>query len=454
MQQSKVVTHIWWHPGQGFDARASTTFSDATKIRLDPQDHKIKLKLDSDFLYPTDANLHIRSRTYNPGAIRQLLKLQVNATIPTDDAGAALGSVGLRLYDGTDERYWDGGAWAVAGASDWNTEAVVNANLSSFNVATSRQFAVVLNLVTTDSKVTPEVESVHVAWQGPVDWHDDILLDSLVGMLQSELTYIADAALPPVSGSTGSLDLDDYFTNTTINVANLDAVFDDVNDPNHLTDLLSSYNTGTRVATLSAPIPTSGVPFLRLVVTPQVAWDTHQDFTEVGLLPQLVLRESRAVRSSKYPEWARTGTVRKDDGTAIEVPPPYRITYEIEAELRTDRSREQHRFQESFNRLFTVGPSGSVGPFLRSVATDRYYRLWLVDEFRVTNPMEDESDLKVHRVTFRLEDVALELEPAIDAYAVLNLNTGYAAIRSIDEKKSDADGSPVPTTTLETIVVS
>lgn len=454
MQQSKVITHVYWQPGQGFDARASTTFSDATKIRLDPQDHKIKLKLDSDFLYPTDADLHVRSRTYNPGAVRQLLKLQVNSTIPTDEDGAALASVGLRLYDGTNERYWDGGSWAVAGASDWNTEAEVNANLATFNVATSRQFAVVLNLVTTDPKVTPEVESVHVAWQGPVDWHDDIILDSLVGTLQSELTYVAGAALPPVSSPTSSLDLDDYFENVTFNVTDLDAVFDDVNDPNHLTDLLSSYDSGTRVATLSAAIPSSGQPFLRLVIKPQVAWETHQDFSEVGLLPQVVLREARALRSSKYPEWARTGTVRKDDGTAIEVPPPYRTTYEIEAELRTDRSREQHRLQEAFNRLFAKGPSGGVGPFLRSVATDRHYRLWLVDEFRVVNPTENAADLRVNRAVFRLEDVALELETAIDTYAVLGLNMGFAAQRAIDEKKSNADGSPVPHTALETIEVS
>jgi len=453
MSLARLITEIWWEPGQGFDARAATTFSDPTKVRLDPADWRLKLALQTTFRYPLDADLAVRSRTYRPEAVQRLLMLQVNASIPRDEDGNPLASVGLRLYDGTNERWWDGGTWAVAGAGNWNTEDEVNAHIQDFDV-TARQFAVVLNLVTTDELVTPAVESVFVLWEGRVDWYDDLLLDSLTRTVQDEAIYTADFALPPLDVAGAAIDLNDYQDESPLDVVDVEAVFDHVADPYHRTDLLVSYNPGTRVVTLSASIPAGGVPFLRLRTRATVAWDTQQDFTEVGHLPEVILRDAETVSSSPYPRRSDQGIVRKSDGAAVKVPAPYRTTFQITMEVRTDRSREQHRLLETLMKLLVVGPTGEEGPFLRSRATDRRYRIWLLDEFRAQGVVDNLSDVRTFQTEFRVVDAAMNLRPAVDAFAVKRLNLGFAAIDSEEEQRALVNGAPIPHTEVETLEVT
>lgn len=447
MRESRVITEIWWEPSQGFDARASLVLSDATKVRLDSDDFKVKLKLDASFEYPLDANISARSRTYEPQAVRKLEVLEVISTTPTGT------SIGLRLFDGTDERFWGGSSWDVAGPGDWSTEAVVNANLATFDVS-ARKFAVVLNLVTTDEKVTPEVEIVKVLWRGPVDWNQDVVLDSLVATFQDELTYVEDLALPPLAATSASIDLDDYARESELTLVDADAVFDHDADPGHATDLLASYDAGTNVLTLSSAIPAGNRPFLRMIVRPSVAWDTHQDFGEFGKLPEVILRDASSVRSSPYPFRSAAGIVRRDTGAAVETPAPYRTTYEVTMEVRIDRSTTQQRLLDEVMRLFLDGPSSEIGPFLRSRATDRRYRLHLIDEFRAVDPRLNLSDVRSFTAEFRIEDVALELSAARDVFGVSNLNLGFASISSADEAAAVADGRPVPSVADPTIVVS
>ena len=110
MREARVITAIWFEPSQGFDVRGSLVFSDPAKIRLDPEDFLLKLALNDDFRYPLDADVSVRTRTFEPGAVRRLEILEVFSTVPRDDVGNDLGSIGLRLYDGASELFWDGAA--------------------------------------------------------------------------------------------------------------------------------------------------------------------------------------------------------------------------------------------------------------------------------------------------------------------------------------------------------
>ncbi len=462
-----MITAVWFEPSQGFDVRGSLVFSDPAKIRLDPADHRLKLKLDADFRYPTDPDVSVRTRTFEPAAVRALETVEVLASIPRDDVGDPLASVRLRLFDGTDERWWDGGAWAVAGPGDWNTEAEVNANLASFDVS-ARRFAVVLNLETDDDRVTPTVECVLVLWRGPVDWVDDLLVDSLVGVLQDDLTYIEDIALPPLESDSASIDLKSYTDEHGLDLADADAVFDhDADsdhlvdllsgydaDPKHLADLLSGYDSGTKVLTLSAPIPAGNRPFLRMVVRPVVAWETAQDFEELARLPSVTLRDTENVVSAPYPSRSTSGIVDRSTGDAVETPAPYRATYEVTAEVTIDRTTTQMRVLEEIMRFFLDGPSGEVGPFLRSVATDRRYRLRLIDEFRAVDPRLNLADVRTFEGTFRIEDAALDLTPARAVHAIQRMNLNFAHVPADAEATARAAGAPVPSTPPETIEVS
>jgi hypothetical protein len=454
MRESRVVTAIWFEPSQGFDVRGSLVFSDPTKVRLDPEDFRLKLALDADFRYPTDVDLSVRTRTFEPAAVRTLEAIEVLATIPRDDAGVQLGSIGIRIYDGTAERFWDGATWAVAGPGNWNTEAEVNANLATFDVATARKFGVVLNLVTTDDRFTPTVESVLVLWRGPIDWVDDLLVDSLVGVLQDDLTYIEDLALPPLPVDSSSIDLGDYSDEHSLEFTGADAVFDHEADPNHLVDLLSGYDVGTRVISLSSAISAGNRPFLRMLVRPTVAWETAQDFYELARLPTVVLRDAENVVSSPYPDRSKLGIVRRDTGAAVEIPAPYRATYELTMEVSVDRTTTQGRILEELMRFFLDGPSGEIGPFLRSVATDRRYRLRLIDEFRAVDPRLNLADVRTFEATFRIEDAALNLSPARTAHAIQRLSLNFAHVPADAEAVASVTGAPPVPSAPETIEVS
>lgn len=445
---SRVITDIYFAPGQGFDVRADMVFSDATKIRLDPADQRLKLKLDSSFQYPLDADLSVRPRTYQTGAVRKLLMLQCFGNIPEDT------SIGFRLYDGTDEFYWDGGAWSVAAAGQWNDEATLNQNIESFDVATSREWTVVVNLVTTDPNVTPTVHCIRMLWEGTIDWQDDLLIDSLVGMLQSELTYTTDFALAPLDSDSSSFDLNDYLGETNLNVVGVGAAYDDTVDPDHLVNLLDSYDSGTKVLGLNTTLVAGNQLFLRLEVAPEIAWDTHQDFEEVSKLPQIILRDSRTQNSSNYPLAGGIGIVRKDNAAAVEIPPEKRMTFQVEAEIRTDRTRDQHRLSERFLALFEAGPSTEQGPFLRSVATDRRYRLWMINEFNAVDPRENAADLRIHTSEFSIRDAAFQFRPAVDGYGVSNLNLGHNKVDWSESEQAKLAGKPEPTTPTETFEVS
>lgn len=446
---TKTITEITWEPSQGFDPRSSSTLSDATKIRLDPADFKIKLKLDSSFRYPTDADLYVRTRLYRPDAVRKLLMFQLEETTPDGT------SVGLRINDGTHDRFWDGAAWSIAGVGDWNTEAEINEHLEAFDV-TERQFAIVFNLVTTDDKVTPEVTGALMLWEGTVDWLDDILIDSLVGMFQDELTWFCDFALPPLPEDSDEIDLGDYTDEKALDVHGVEAVFDHANDPNHLVNLLNTYTPSTKILTLTADIPEGGVPFVRTSAGVHVAWDTNEDFSEVGQLPELVLMDAETISTSSYPEVGALGIVRKDNYQGVEIPSPYRATYKITMKLRTDNSREQQRLQEAVMRVLVAGPPSEAGPFLRSKATDRRFRLWLVDEFRSVNPDIglESAGVRTHQCTFRIENVMIHLKPAVTSFGVKNANIKFANVISGDAVNAEESGAPVPHTEFETLTVS
>lgn len=441
MKTTKVLTDILFEPGQGFDPRAGLVLSDPSKIRLDPADHRIKLKVTPSFYYPTDQNLSARSRLYRPAALRQLLMVQACGVFPEGT------SIGYRLFDGTTERWWNGSAWAVAGAGNWNTETELNAHIATYSAA-ARQFAVTFNLATTDPNVTPELQGLRVLWEGPIDWHDDILIDSLLGEYLAGLNFVCDASLPPLDAITTTVDLDDYLQRSTLDVVDLDAVFNDTLDPQHATNILGSYNAGTKLLTLSGSVAVGTRLFLRLLVRPSVSWSTHQDFEEVGKVPAVILSETKTVKSTGGPIWGEAGIVRKDTGAAWTIPAPARLSFAIIAELRTSSLRELSRLHSAILERLEDGPM-SGGPFLRSVATDRRFRVWTIDEYQTVTAPENSSDLRVAQLTIRIEDVTAQTRPARAANGVLTLNLGFHRIDS-----ANLDGGPTPTTPLETVKIS
>lgn len=107
-------------------------------------------------------------------------------------------------------------------------------------------------------------------------------------------------------------------------------------------------------------------------------------------------------------------------------------------------------------RVLVAGPPSEAGPFLRSKATDRRFRLWLVDEFRSVNPDIglESAGVRTHQCTFRIENVMIHLKPAVTSFGVKNANIKFANVISGDAVNAEESGAPVPHTEFETLTVS
>lgn len=448
MGLQRVIQTFCWDPGMGFDPRAGSVISDDAKIRIDPEDFVVKLRVDeSTFRYPIDVDLNVRSWTVAPEKVDALEVLEVIGETPEGT------SVGLRLFDGTEQWWWDGGAWGSSpGAGEWNTEAEVNANLATYDVSATREFGVVVNLTTTDDKVTPTVTAVKVLWNGSFSWLEDLLVDSLVGMFQDELTFEVDVGLPPLPSTSASIDLDDYVDDASGDLGYIDAVavYDYDADLDRKVNLLTSYDAGTKVLSLSPSAPAGNRLILRMRAMVSAAWDTHRDFEPIGKLPQVILRNAETVSSAPYPSSFGGGIVRRDAGTGVEVPPPYRMTFRVEAEVRTDRNaREQAAVVEDFLGLLHGGPASEAGPFLRRRAVGDRVRLLAIDEYRARDIDLDDGDVASHTVEFLIQNVSIQLKPAVDTYAVSALKLKYANVDGRRRQQALSDGAPVPHTTFE-----
>lgn len=444
------VHDFFFAPGQGFDPRADSTLSDATKIRLDEADHRVKLKRGVDGTYPLDANLSVRTWLWRPQAARRLLALELKATLPTGT------SVGFRLWDGATEYVWKGtpASWKAAAAGEWMTEDGVNAHLAVFPLPSPVAVGFRLNLLTTDEEETPVLDGFAVLWEGEVDWTQDLVLDSLVPQLRAAAVYPVDFALPPVPAVAGGpgveeVALGDYQTDGRLEVVDVIAAFDHTADPGHLVDVLDDYDPATRTVALDPVVPYEHVIYLRMRCAAAVAWDTNQDLAAVRRLPEVVLRNSTAPDVTKYPLGTGGSVVRRDTGNAVVVPPPTRVTWHLVAEVRTDRTREQARVLDALLAYLEEGPATESGPFVRSVATDRRFRLRATSAFDYVEGDDALSDVRLFRAEFLLVDAALELRPAEDAKAVRRFKINCGAALELSET-----GEILRTTAVETVTVS
>lgn len=384
-----------------------------TDTRLNAETHRAQLLFDptagvpiGSGAYPTTADLFVKTRQTTPLALRRWIGFEVVAIIPLDpdhiptDAQPTLPSatLGFRLDNGTDEYYWDGGAWSVGGASDWNTEQEVVDNIAAYDVATLGQsLRVVVNMQTTNSDTTPEVIEIRLVYEAVIDsFQEDIIYRSLIPALRASTRVIARAVVVmPATGTTLNLTDLQAVLETGYNVVDIDAVFDfDAGDQPQMlrgfvsteTDLLLSFAGG--VITLTGSV-TAGVRlYIRFVIEPEVSVWTSQDFNEADRLPGLRLTDIELVDSKDGLPSGAFAVTDKAAATALVVPPPKEGNLQFTLLGETDKGVDHQRLLEEVNSFF------ANNPILISTAIDEGYRLHLVDEYRmVGEPGQNE----VHR---------------------------------------------------------
>jgi len=377
-----------------------------TNVRLNPDEHLLQLKEDSNDEYPTTADLYAKTWVTNPDSLKQWLGFEAEAVHTTID-GVVVTSLGYRLSDGTDQYWWNTSAWVVD-TTNWNTEQEVAANISAFAV-TLKKLQVVINLKTTDKTATPKLKRLKVLYSSDVKFQEDIVFRSLIPMLRDNLRPIGRHVLTKLSTSS-TIDLkNDHPLETPYNIVGIDAVFNHTDDPDHATDLYSSFNVGTQVITLTGSVAADKVVWVDFLWEPEVAVTTSQDYDEIEKVPVVILDDINLVDASE--RGPNDSVVNRSDGTAVKIFAPIRGDLDILMHLVTDKAIDQVRLADEVKRFF------GNNQFLTSKGLDEEYRLWLTSEYDLTTTANRE-DLHSGRVRFRVVGVNYFERESADVYAI------------------------------------
>lgn len=312
--------------------RNDISFSDSAKIRLVPKDNLVRLtQVESPFFgvgsaYSTDADLYAITPTTNPDAIRQWIGFQCDV-VHGKVGGVAVTSVGFRLYDGSDQYWWDGDSWEIETGSNWNTEAEIATNISSYNALDTKTLGIVVNLVTANSSYTPEVKGVRLAYKADLQsFQGDVIYRTIMQGFKT-VRAVFDFVMSQVeTGTSVSLGTALDTNNSPFLVTDVVAIYDHDGDPDHETDLFSSYNSSTRVITLSGSVAADTTLFVVVEYRPAVAFDaTHPDYVELSQTPSVYL--SGLDQFDSHPLAQDEAVVDKEAGTLVQFPPPYRTNY-------------------------------------------------------------------------------------------------------------------------------
>lgn len=389
------------------EVRSALQISHAAKIRLHPQLHVLQLRPDSAGLYPTDADLYVRGPLINPTAVRLWRAVQVWASEVANEEGTVVATVRYRLNDGTTDYWWNGAAWAAPAAGQWNTHADLQTHLQAFPV-TSRKLRLVFGLKTTDARYTPTVRNAQLIFDADVQSDlEELIYRTLVRELKA-IRGAVEIALEWPGGATA--DLDTALSQTeAVTFDNVTAAFNHTDDPDHGTDLLSSYNAGTHVVTLTGSVAAGKRMVLRLAAVPAVAFTTHPDFNEVSRLPAIAIESVTEILRAEpmVPQYAVNVTTL----AATVVPAPRQADYAVDLRVLAARGLDLVRLVDALKTWLRRTRA------IRIAALDAWAGL-VIDRQIDAAPRPDEIGLQDSRLKVRLVNVESWIYPVEAGHGV------------------------------------
>jgi hypothetical protein len=276
-------------------------------VSLNPNTHKLQLELIDGSGYSTAADLYAKTWVANPNSVKQWVGFDVYVTHGKDFLGAETTSLGFRLGDGTDEYYWNGSSWEV-NVVDWNTEEEIATNISTFPV-TEKKIQVIINLVTTESDKTPEIQEIRVLYDSDIEFQDENEIRGIGRFLVNKLA----------TGTTIDL-TNDHPLETPYDVTGIDSVYNHTDDSGHFTDLFSSYNVNTKVITLNTSVDQGKDVWIRFYYRPLIAVSTDVEYIESDGVPALHITNIEEMNDKKIS--GHTSVRDKAAGTAVKLKNP------------------------------------------------------------------------------------------------------------------------------------
>lgn len=328
-----------------FEEKNRSEITLGTGVRLHPQENNLQLSSVND-LYSTDPDLYAKTWVFNPKSVIRFIGFDVIATNPKKFDGTYYTSLGYRLGDGTNEYFWNGSSWEI-NTTDWNTEQQVATNISSFPI-TSKQLQVVINLVSTDSSYTPLVYEIIILYESNIDLQDDLFYNSVIPYLEN-VNPISDFIIT-LAATGNTIDLDDYPLETPYNIIDVDSCFNRTDDPNYTTDIFQSYNSTTKVITLSGSVDSGKLVLIKFIYKPVVAVSTDQEYVEVSEVPAIHILNYEVLSNSLVIQ--NMSTRNKGAGTAVKALKTRQKTFEFTAAAITGSAIDQQRLQDEIRKVF------------------------------------------------------------------------------------------------------
>jgi len=387
--------------------RDNLTFSDAAKIRLNPATHKLELRAQSvevstgKPIYPLDTDLYVQITATNPLSVSAWLGFAATPTPSLQPTGT---SASYRLNNGTSSYYWSGAAWTVAGAGNWSTEADVAAHIATFP-ATAKKLSLLIRLVTTDKYETPTISCLDVLMRCDISYLRSLIGDSLVPALRAGITATISMGVTSAGGATFSL----ASLETPYVIASVTAVYAHATDSGHLINLYSSYNSTTKVVTLTGSVALGTVLWVEFIATPDVfvSWD-DQDYIELKNMPAIII-DGISVGGNAVAGRADVRNINTN--AAVVRRAPLRLAISMGVLLVGEGNRT---LLELWNKSLEFFGSNAT---LRWTAVDEYITLRMIKEGSM-NPRPNLKGNHQSSYTILLENVYFWVMPAETLYDV------------------------------------
>lgn len=382
---------------QTFERDDPFVFSDPDKITIDRARRVLALREDPGGGFPLDAGLSARTPAFRAPKVRQWIGFAIYHRQHFDGSSPLTG-LGLRLHDGTDQFWWNGSAWTKDSAH-WNTEAEVVSRISSFPV-TTHALGFVINLSTTEETLSPEVVEIRVAAKVRVQsFYEDILIDSLVPLIEENVRPLTDFAETAFPGGD-EFDFGAFLSaaETTFDIVDLEAIYDEKLDPKHEVNLLDSYDTKTKKAALSREV-NAGTLFISAIYKPPViVWKPGVDYDVVEKVPCIIVEETISTGSSRAP-LGSLDVPNNVEKTILRIESPRRKDFRCDILGYAPGAQDEARLAEALLDFF------GRHEIISSAATGDGFRMQLTGEFDHRRPSEDGVDLYSCTAEFVISDV-------------------------------------------------
>lgn len=426
MSRRKVVKHFAFEEGN----RYRLTFSDPSKIRLDPKLDQIQLARQGFHpvtrkpIYPLDAGLTVETWLTTPQAVRRWLGFSADPRPAKQPAGTI---VQYKLNDGTTDLYWDGGAWSAAGPADWSPEEDVVVNIGTFPV--TKALKVIVNLATADAEVTPTLKSVALLMDCEIDYLDSIIHDALIPSLKANLRPVLTFTVLADGGNKVSLlDLE-----TSFDIKGVLRAFDEDSDPDHLFDIFSSYDDADRTITLSVSLERGTPIFFEYEIEPEVYLNwSSQDYTEVDKVPAVSIDRIDGTGSQIYGECSVKDVVNNE---AVVLRFPFRLQLNIDIVLLAEKNRTLLKMQDR-----SLEYQAKV-PLLPWPAIDEEIQMRTDVELQF-RPRPNLGDAHSSSFSLILSDIHLWLRPEETIPLVTSCNVGVTRLQDYPSVDLVKTGQP------------